>query len=67
MIFRLAERSIWYSLSVSVWLGGDDNAVAGVDAEGVEVFHVADGDAVVGAVPDDLVFQLLPARRGNAR
>mmetsp|Transcript_72066 Transcript_72066/g.203447 ORF Transcript_72066/g.203447 Transcript_72066/m.203447 type:complete len:1095 (-) Transcript_72066:280-3564(-) len=40
---------------------GDDNGVAGVGADGVEVLHVADGDAVVVGVPNDLVLQLLPA------
>ena len=40
---------------------GDDDALARVDAHGVEVLHVADGDAVVVGVADDLVFDFLPA------
>ena len=40
---------------------GDDDAIAGVDAHGVDVFHVADGDAVVGGVAHHLVLDLLPA------
>ena len=35
--------------------------VAGVDADRVEVFHVADGDGGVVLVADDLVFDLLKA------
>ena len=35
----------------------------GVDPQRVEVFHVADADAVVGMVTDDLVLHLLPARQ----
>ena len=41
--------------------GGYHNRLAGMNAEGVEVFHVADGDAVVVAVAHHLVFNLLPA------
>ena len=41
--------------------GSDDDALPGVDAEGVEVLHIADRDAVVVAVTDDLVLNLLPA------
>ena len=44
--------------------GGDDDAVAGVDAHRVDVLHVADGDAVVGAVAHHLVLDLLPADQG---
>jgi len=40
--------------------GRDDDGVSGVDAERVEVLHVADGDAVVVAVAHDLVLDLLP-------
>ncbi len=40
---------------------GDDDALPGVDAHGIEVLHVADRDAVVGPVPDDFVLDLLPA------
>ena len=39
----------------------DDDGVAGVHADRVEVLHVADGDAVARAVADDLVLDLLPA------
>ena len=39
----------------------DDDGLARVDAHRVEVLHVADGDAVVAAVADDLVLDLLPA------
>ena len=39
----------------------DDDRVAGVHAERVEVLHVAHGDAVVGDVAHDLVLDLLPA------
>ena len=41
--------------------GRDDDALARVDAHRVEVLHVADRDAVVVRVADDLVFDLLPA------
>ena len=41
--------------------GRDDDAVAGVDAHRVEVFHVADGDAVIGGVAHDLVLDFFPA------
>mmetsp|Transcript_12244 Transcript_12244/g.26463 ORF Transcript_12244/g.26463 Transcript_12244/m.26463 type:complete len:392 (+) Transcript_12244:464-1639(+) len=39
----------------------DDDRVARVDAERVEVLHVAHSDAVVGRVANDLVLDLLPA------
>ncbi|RUS29120.1 hypothetical protein BC938DRAFT_481032 [Jimgerdemannia flammicorona] len=39
----------------------DNNRVACVDAEWVKVLHVADGNAVVGSVADDLVLDLFPA------
>ena len=41
--------------------GGDDNAVAGVHADGVEVLHGADGDDVAGGVAHCLKLDLLPA------
>ena len=41
--------------------GSDDDTLPGVDAEGVEVLHIADRDAVVVAVTDDLVLDFLPA------
>ena len=40
---------------------GDHDALAGMDAERVEILHVADGYAVVVAVAHDLVFDFLPA------
>ena len=39
----------------------DDDAVARVDADGVEVLHVADGDGGVTRVAHDLVFNFLVA------
>ena len=41
----------------------DDDAVAGVHAHRVEVLHVADRDAVVGAVAHHLVLDLFPAEQ----
>ena len=41
--------------------GGNDDAVPGVDAHGVQVLHVADDDAGVRSVPHDLVLELFPA------
>ena len=41
--------------------GSDDDTLARVDAEGVEVLHVADGDAVVKAVAHHFVFDFLPS------
>ena len=49
MIFSAVVRSIWYSLSDSVWHGATTMRVARVHAHRVEVLHVADGDAGVGA------------------
>ena len=40
---------------------GDDDAVAGVYADGVEVFHAAHGDDVAGTVAHGLKLDLLPA------
>ncbi len=40
---------------------GDDDAFARMDPHGVEILHVADGDAVVILVADDLVLDLFPA------
>ena len=42
--------------------GRDDDRVAGVDADRVDVLHVADDDAVVGAVAQDFVLDLFPAQ-----
>ena len=44
--------------------GGHHDALAGVDAQRVEILHVADGDAVVIAVAHHLVLNLLPAAQG---
>ncbi|KAF3384345.1 hypothetical protein F1880_003105 [Penicillium rolfsii] len=38
----------------------NDNRVTSVDTEGIEVLHVADSDAVVLGVTDNLVLNLLP-------
>src|SRR6185503_268618 len=51
MVFTVGERLAWR----------DDDALARMDAHGVEVFHVAYHDAVVEAVAHDLVLELLPA------
>ena len=42
----------------------DDDGVARMDADGVDVFHVADDDAVVGLIAHDFVFDFLPAGNG---
>mmetsp|Transcript_69997 Transcript_69997/g.158249 ORF Transcript_69997/g.158249 Transcript_69997/m.158249 type:complete len:236 (+) Transcript_69997:2344-3051(+) len=44
--------------------GCDDDGVSGVDAEGIEVFHVAHRDAVVPGVAHHLVLHLLPPEHG---
>ena len=41
--------------------GSHDDRVAGVDADGVQVLHVADGDDVALVVAHDLVLDLFPA------
>ena len=38
-----------------------DDTVSGVHADRVDVFHVADGDAVAGTIPHDFVLDLFPA------
>ena len=40
--------------------GRYDNAVTGMGAHRIEVFHVANGDAIIRAVADNLVFDLFP-------
>ena len=45
--------------------GGDYDAVAGVNPHRVQVFHIADGDAVVGAVADYFVLDFFPADEGT--
>jgi len=55
------ERPQLVILGVGQRLGRcDHDALAGVDAQRVEVLHVADGDAVVEPVPHHLVFHFLP-------
>ena len=44
--------------------GSNHDAVACMDAHRVDVFHVADCDAVVGRVPHHLVLDLLPSNEG---
>ena len=41
--------------------GGHHDGIAGVDAHGIHIFHVADGDGIVAAVAHNLVFDLLVA------
>ncbi len=40
---------------------GHNNGVAGVDANRIDVFHVADGDAVACTVSHYFVLDFLPA------
>ena len=50
-------------LVVGQGLGGShDHRIAGVDADGVKVLHIADGDDVALVVAHDLVLDLFPAR-----
>ncbi|GKT75685.1 hypothetical protein ColTof4_08108 [Colletotrichum tofieldiae] len=41
--------------------GSNDDTVSGVNAQGIEVLHVANSNAVVVRVTDDLILNLLPA------
>ena len=51
-----------FDLAGSERAGGcDDDGLAGVDAQGVEVFHGCDGEAVVIGVAYDLELYLLPS------
>ena len=51
VVFRVGQRL----------RGSNHDRFAGMDAQRVEVLHVADGDAVVITVAHHLVFYLLPA------
>ena len=60
-----ARRPEHLVLLVGEGLGGrDDAAIAGMHPHRVDVLHVADGDAIVCAVPHDLVLKLFPADEG---
>ena len=41
--------------------GGHHDALSGMNAHRIKVFHIADGDAIVVAVAHHLVFDLFPA------
>ena len=45
--------------------GGYYDTVSGMGAHRVEVFHIADGNAVVSPVPDDFVFHFFPTHQGT--
>ena len=62
MMFRAAERSIWYSLSARVERGRHHDGVAGVNPHRVKVLHGADGDGGALVVPHHLKLDLFPAR-----
>ena len=52
-------------ITVGEGLGrGYDDGFSGVDAQRVEVLHVADRDSVVIAVADHFIFDFLPALQG---
>ena len=51
LVFLVSEGDGWC----------DDDGVAGMNADGVEVFHGADGDGVALGVADDFEFNLFPA------
>jgi len=53
-----AQHLVFLVAQCLAWRHHD--AVSGVDTHGVQVFHVADGDAIVRAVPHHLVFDLFP-------
>ena len=38
-----------------------DDTLARVDAHRIEIFHIADGDAVVVVVANDFIFDFFPA------
>ena len=41
--------------------GRDDYRVAGMNADGVEVFHITNGDTVIEAVTYHFIFHFFPA------
>jgi hypothetical protein len=51
MVFLVAERLT----------RRHDDRVSGMNSKGVKVFHVADRDAVIRAVPNDFIFHFLPS------
>ena len=51
LVFRIAQ----------CLAGGNHDAITGMNAHRIEVFHVADGDAIIGGVPHHLVLDLFPA------
>ena len=53
-----AQHLVFLVAQCLAWRHHD--AVSGVDTHGVQVFHVADGDAIVRAVPHHLVLDLFP-------
>ena len=64
MTAKLWSRMIYQEFLVRERLdGGDGDAVAGVDAHGVEVFDAANDDAVVGFVAHHFHFVFLPAEQ----
>ena len=63
MMRRLAERSILVLFVGERLAWRHHDAVTGVDAHGVYVLHVANGDAVVGGVAHHLVLDLFPAHK----
>ena len=57
-----AQRAEFLVLAVGKGLGrGDDHALPRMDAERVEILHVADGDPVAVAVADGLIFNFFPS------
>ena len=42
----------------------NDDAVSGMHANRIDVFHIADDDAVVRAIPHDFIFDFFPAGNG---
>ena len=40
--------------------GSNHDALSGMDAQRIEILHIADSDAIVVAISNDLVFDFLP-------